>query len=156
MASPASRRMMNDRSGNAIVDGRTHPVRELTGMVWVERQAVGPEMQCTPDQTVISFQRMEIELEKMTAQGFGVDLINNALGRRLKALAGRALKHDRLHDGLVPCRVCRALAVPGTGGWAGYSASREHLLHSSGFDPGPIPLGPGTGLLASSAKATCG
>ncbi len=119
MALPADVRSMNGRSGNAIVDGRADPVGELNGMGRIKGDAVWPEMQGTSDQAVIAFQRIEIEPEEMTPEGFGVDLIDKAQGGRLKAVAGRTIKHDRLHDGWGPCRVCplaTAMDIPGSAG----------------------------------------
>ena len=117
MAVPASRWTMDDRSGNAIVDGRADPVGELNGMSRIKGDTVRTEMQGTSDQAVIAFQRIEIEPEEMTPEGFGVDLIDKAQGGRLKAVAGRTIKHDRLHDGWGPSRVCpvaTALDIPGS------------------------------------------
>lgn len=119
MALPASCRTMDDRSGNAIIDGCADPVSELNGMGRIKSDAVGAEMQRTSDKAVIAFQRIEIEPEEMTPEGFGVDLIDEAQGRHLNALAGRTIKHDRLHDGWGPCRVCpvgRTLDIPGSAG----------------------------------------
>jgi hypothetical protein len=110
MVPPASRRTLDDRSGNAIVYGGAHPVSEFNGMCRIKGNAVLTEMKGTSDQAVITFLRIEIEPEEMPPEGFGVDLIDEAQGGCLKAVAGRTLKHEQVHDGLVRKPVCRARA----------------------------------------------